>query len=285
MIRHNEAARFLMSSLALLALSQAGAQLPFAPQAQPAMQPSPLAGYWQVVTPAPGGNPALTTTTMNVIEPTGMFRQTFYFGNQVAGFTEGYLVLQVDGAFTQVTTNWSPQYCAPQGCVPFSANPQVSGRLVFLGPTMFVAVVQDPATGQAVTSSWQRAYSPIPVASGPSGSFPQAGNFGAGGGYPGYYGAGAAGSGAYGAGSTAGYETGSTGGYDYTSALVDALAGELPYTDQYGSNYHLPNLPDPNTSYYSPEGNPLTFNDYTWTWTETDSSGWETQLEPDGYGE
>lgn len=296
MIRQNGVARFLSSSLTLLVLSQAGAQLPFAPQAQPAMQPSPLAGYWQVVTPAPGGNPALTATTMNEIDATGRFRQTYYFGNQVAGFAEGYLTILADWGLTQVITNWSPQYCTTRGCVPLNPATQVSGRLVFLGPTMFVAVVQDPATGQAATSSWQRASSPIPVAAGPAAApFPQAGYSGAGSGYPGYYGAGTYSTGMYGTGTTGsganggGYtgssEAGSTGGYDYTSALIDALAGERSYTDEYGSSYYLPNLPDPNTSYYSPEGNPLTFDEYNWTWTETDSSGWETQLEPDGYGE
>lgn len=277
MIERSKAVQLLITPLVLLLLGQVNAQAPTPFQAQLPVHISSIAGYWQIAYPVTA-QPGTSAITINEIYANGMFRQTYYFGNQVAGFSEGYLTLQPDGTFTQVTTNYSPQYCMPQGCVPNKVNPQVAGRLVYLTPMAFVVVVPDLTTGQTATSSWQRVSSPIPAPVASAG-----GAYGAP--YGGAYGAGTAGGGAYGGNYMGGNAASSGGGYDSTSEFVDALRGESPYTDDYGTSYYLPNVPDPSTSYYSPEGNPLSYNDYTGTWTETDSAGWETELESDGYGE
>lgn len=297
--------RPLVSVLVLGLLGLAAAQFPSMPQVPQVPQPaaplqvqlpmhvSSFAGTWRSVNPRTGTSEGLSSITINQIEANGWFRQTFYVGNQIAGYMEGYLTVQPNGVLTQVPMNWSPMYCAQAiGCVPYPAPSQVSVQVVHLALAAFVVVGQDVASGKPpVTSSWQRVTQSTPVAGAAPGGFATqnmpsygTGGYGA---YPGAgagaYGGGAPGGGSYGPGSAGAYDDAESPRYDWLTPAVDALRGELPYTDGEGNSYHLPNVPDPNTNYYTPSGNALTYNDYTGGWSETDSMGWEVDIKPDPY--
>ena len=81
-------------------------------------------------------------------------------------------------------------------------------------------------------------------------------------------------------GSLEGYPMPTVDNGDFINGVIWEQSG---YQDPNGDGtFMLPNSPDPGTTYYSPSGNPLSYNDGTGTWTEISPYGFETEVSPAG---
>ncbi len=211
---------------------------------------SPLVGSWQFIERTQQGDSVLIVLTYTA---DGRFDiRRLLNGQALMSSYGGSYSLDPNGKLTENTTEKSPQFCYVQ-CEPnpvqlgISAPMQISfadaNTLIYAGLSFQRAQVNAPALGGM--------QSPMP-----SVGMPGAEPFGSYTPMP------------------------SVDNGDFIDGVIWEQSG---YQDPNGGGtFMLPNSPDPTTTYYSPSGNPLTYNDGTGTWTEISPYGFETEVNPVG---
>jgi len=171
----------------------------------------------------------------------------------------GTYSLSADGTYSETTTEKSPQYCYLY-CQPNPAQLGTAGPFNVSFPDANTLTFSDGRGSYSVTRAQPGSMPgsvPTPTAM-PGGTLPNPAvpSTGPGSGYP---------------------APGSTGQGDFIDGVI---WGESGYVDPNGGTFNLPVVPDPDMSYTSPSGNPLSYNEVTGMWTETDPYGFETEVEP-----
>ena len=126
----------------------------FTPFAFAQTNSNPLVGTWRTSLELGQGWPAATGVFQ--AQPDGRYREEMYVQNQLAAFWEGTYTLSPDGTFTQTETNKSPQLCLQGQCVPNDGPGVNVSQVNVQSPDVFTVTAQDPASGQALTLTWQR---------------------------------------------------------------------------------------------------------------------------------
>jgi hypothetical protein len=229
--------------------------------AQPSIQPnqSPLVGTWQYNERTNAGH---TITIRLSYSADGRFQvQRILNGQSLMSSYGGTYSYSPEAGYYETTTEKSPQFCYLQ-CEP---NPVQLGTA---GPMQIG--FSNTNTLIYAGLSFQRAQAA------PVGGMTQPGTFGGDTQNPGGFGT-----------------MQNPGGFNDTFPMMPAGTGsngdflngviweQSAFNDPSGDGtFMLPNSPDPNTTYYAPNGNELNYNEGTSTWTEIDSYGFETEVDP-----
>lgn len=227
-------------------------------QATPAGSQTPIVGTWQYVEPAPAGKITITLS----YTADGRFMVQRVLNGQMFMASYGGNYTFNNGMLVETTTEKSPQFCYLQ-CQPnpaqlgTSSPMQVSfpnsSTLLYAGLTFQRA--QPSQGGMPAPSNWGSTQ-PVPGGYAPGGYSPDMSG---------------------GMGTDTGYYSPSTD----NSAFVDGVIWEQsPYLDSStGDTFLLPDSPDADTLYTSPNGNDLRYDDSASTWYEVDPYGFETEVE------
>ncbi len=216
---------------------------------------SPLVGSWQFLERTQQGDSVLIVLTYTA---DGRFDiRRLLNGQALMSSYGGTYTLDANSNLTENTTEKSPQFCYMQ-CQP---NP------VQLGSSAPMQIsFADANTLIYAGLSFQRAQANAGGVQSPMPSVP--------GGMPGLD------SSYTPTGSLEGYPMPTVDNGDFINGVIWEQSG---YQDPNGDGtFMLPNSPDSGTTYYSPSGNPLSYNDGTGTWTEISPYGFETEVSPAG---
>ncbi len=216
-------------------------------------QASPVVGTWQLVTQGQSG----PMTHLSTYAPDGRYTYVAYFNGRASSTAAGTWAFQ-NGVLSETTTQRSPQICILY-CEPNTGGlGTATSRVTFGDANTLLMGLPD---GSSVT--WRRAQpgsAPTPSAMPDPGTLPGGATI------PGW----------------TPTVPGAAGGYDPTGGFIDGVIWEeSPYVNPSdGSTFNLPNSPDPDTTYTSPSGNDLRYDEGLDTWYEVDPYGFETEIEP-----
>ncbi len=219
---------------------------------------SPLVGSWQFIERTQQGDSVLIVLTYT---SEGRFDiRRLLNGQALISSYGGSYSLDPNGKLTENTTEKSPQFCYLQ-CQPNPVQLGISApmQINFADANTLIYAGLSFQRAQVDRTALVGMQSPMP-------SVP--------GGMPGF-------DGSY-------TPTGSFDGYpmptvDNGGFINGVIWEQSGYQDPNGGGtFMLPNSPDAGTTYYSPSGNLLSYNDGTSTWTEISPNGFETEISPSG---
>ncbi len=223
------------------------------PMTQANTSQNPLIGSWQYNERTQQGH---TVTTILSYGPDGRFSiQRILNGRSLMSSYGGTYQLDANGNLIENTTEKSPQFCYLQ-CQPNpvqlgSSGPMQIGfanadTLIYSG----LGFQRANMGGMPASTGTQ-----MPLATMPGG-MPNTGTF------------------------ESTYPMPSMDNGDFVNGVI---WGQSDFQDPNGSGtFMLPDSPDPDMTYYAPSGNPLSYNDVTGGWIETDPYGFETEVNPSG---